>query len=189
MTGEITCKHKNKYRRPVGIKISEKCDQVPHCPYATDELLEDCKSYFPPSATFKCNAPYIGNNVTIEILATVCNGVPECQDGIDEDNCPDTTKTTIIVLVICFIVFLSTSCVVIRMTKLQKPKDIPQLDSLSDQELIHLATVYQDTDFGKLVCKVLYQNYLKICQGRHAQTMNHLKVIYNLLFNHHLHFY
>ena len=63
------------------------------------------------------------------------------------------------------------------MTNLQKPKDLPQLDLLSDRELLHLATVHQNTNDGNMVCKVLYQKYLANYEGNHGQTMNQLKVM------------
>ena len=69
----------------------QKCDGIPQCKDGEDESLENCKSSFPPTATYgapdhKCLKPNI-YNMEIEIMAVPCNKIPECEGGGDEDGC------------------------------------------------------------------------------------------------------
>ena len=73
------------------------CDGHPQCPNNEDEDYEMCwQKYFDkglvkPFASFKCNStmyPYIFT------ITTACNGIPECLNGLDEDNCSTDSVTT-----------------------------------------------------------------------------------------------
>ena len=64
------------------------CDGFVQCLKGDDEDFDLCygRESFPEGATFKClEAKRFGYNVTI--LATKCNKIKECEDGIDEDGC------------------------------------------------------------------------------------------------------
>ena len=64
------------------------CDGFVQCLEGDDEDFDLCyeRESFPEGATFKClEAKRFGYNVTI--LATKCNKIKECEDGIDEDGC------------------------------------------------------------------------------------------------------
>ena len=70
------------------------CDGFVQCLEGDDEDFDLCygRRSFPEGATFKClEAKRFGYNVTI--LATKCNGIEECKDGIDEDGCYDNDKS------------------------------------------------------------------------------------------------
>ena len=64
------------------------CDGVANCPHAEDEDFQIChnKSTFSPMATIKCLKKDI-YNVDVTILATKCDGITECKDGVDEIFC------------------------------------------------------------------------------------------------------
>ena len=149
-----------------------------NCPGGTDELLEDCGKYLPPTVDsgITCTKPNIGNNITIETHPTRCNGIRECASHEDEEGCPETTKITMLVLFACMVVFSVVSSVVIGLTKLEQPGDLPPLDTLGERHLIDLATIHQNSDEGRTVCEVLYQRVLLSCQGNHAETISKLKV-------------
>ena len=155
---------------------ADKCNGIVNCPGGTDELLEDCRKYFAPTADIECIKPNIGNNETITILATKCNGVTECLHGEDELDCPNTTKITMISIFICVLIFFTISCTTICCMTFEKAGNLPTLESLNIKELIHLGTIHQDTDKGKQVWKELYQQLLQRHNGSHAETMNYLKV-------------
>ena len=63
------------------------CDGAIQCPIAEeDEAFEFCKikQTFPQGATIQCSEN-LRPKFSIEILATPCDGVPECLDGSDEE--------------------------------------------------------------------------------------------------------
>lgn len=68
------------------------CDGIPQCPDLSDEIFELCIDYFPTTATEICPAKDIFNNKTIKIKAVKCNGVFECKDQLDEENCKVSKK-------------------------------------------------------------------------------------------------
>ena len=88
------------------------CDGIPQCPDLSDEIFELCIDYFPTTATEICPAKDIFNNKTIKIKAVKCNGVFECKDQLDEENCKvskkNLTYTTVFGLVLLFIVAVLT---------------------------------------------------------------------------------
>ena len=83
------------------------CDGHPQCPDNEDEDYELCrKKYFnkklvKPFATFKCNSTMYPKMFTI---ATACNGIPECLDGLDEGNCNTDSVTTPVLVIALFLV-------------------------------------------------------------------------------------
>ena len=67
-----------------------KCDGVPEEEHANDESLDEClkQKVFAPGATKKCKmAGLTHTNLTIFIMAIPCNGIIECEGGVDELNC------------------------------------------------------------------------------------------------------
>ena len=96
------------------IHIDNRCDLHPHpdCLYegvAEDE--EDCmdeytrKNLIQRSANFKCpSAIHNGKTtwqrvagITVQILGTICDGIPECFNGLDELFCGFTKTKTILI--------------------------------------------------------------------------------------------
>ena len=62
------------------------CDGAIQCPIAAeDEAFEFCQpqEIFPQSATIQCEESF-RPKFNVEIMATPCDGVPECHDGSDE---------------------------------------------------------------------------------------------------------
>ena len=88
------------------------CDGIPQCPNLSDEAFELCLDNFPTSATKICPAANIFNNKTIMIKAVQCDGLVECRDQSDEEDCKVNkntfTITTVVGLVLLFIVAVLT---------------------------------------------------------------------------------
>ena len=66
------------------LHTENKCDGIVHCIEGEDEADETCEGllYFPEEATIKCIEDRPGYDITI--MATPCDGIKECRDGIDE---------------------------------------------------------------------------------------------------------
>ena len=63
---------------------SEKmCDGLFHCIYGEDESLETCRKFYPEEATIECIENRL-DGINLTIMATPCNGIRECRNGIDE---------------------------------------------------------------------------------------------------------
>ena len=85
------------------------CDGFVQCLKGDDEDFEMCldRKSFPKGATFKCQEAN-RTGYKIEILAVPCNGIPECQDGIDEHFCKREGQIIVLlsILVAGFIMFI-----------------------------------------------------------------------------------
>ena len=85
------------------------CDGFVQCLRGDDEDFEMCleRESFPKGATLRCQEAN-RTGYKIEILAVPCNGIPECQDGIDVDLCEREGKTIVLfsVAVAAFIMFI-----------------------------------------------------------------------------------
>ena len=100
------------YDRPYLCKESHQCisddfvcDGHMQCDKGEDESLELCKkrNAFAKTATIECDAKSDGTtNLTLRILSFHCNGVTECQGGIDELDCDIAIKYLIVSLAIGF---------------------------------------------------------------------------------------
>ena len=80
------------------------CDGFVQCFKGDDEDFELCNEWesFAEGATVKCpEAERFGYDVTI--LATKCNGVTECRNGIDETDCLNDDSSGLIAFGILFI--------------------------------------------------------------------------------------
>ena len=94
MTGDkfFNCSRSNTCIHP-----DLECDGHPQCPDNEDEDYGLCRQkYFDnklvnPFASFKCKSAMYPEIFTI---ATACNGIPGCVDGIDESNCNTDSITT-----------------------------------------------------------------------------------------------
>ena len=88
----------------------QSCNGVANCPNAEDELLANCSSKFSPLATTECLKKDI-YNVNITIKAVNCNGIVECQSGVDEENCelPDFYSVILMFFLVLFTTFLASS--------------------------------------------------------------------------------
>ena len=88
---ETQCQNQNMHHCPKSNQCIWQdwvCDGFVQCLEGEDEDFSLCyeKRSFAEGATFKCTeAKRFGYNVTI--LATRCNCIEECKDGIDEDCC------------------------------------------------------------------------------------------------------
>ena len=85
------------------------CDGHIQCDKGEDESLDICKQFannsptFAKKATFECDAISDGTtNLTLRILSFRCNGISECQGGIDELDCDIEFKYLIVLLAIGF---------------------------------------------------------------------------------------
>merc|ERR1711860_237206 len=82
-------------------KKSLTCNGLVDCFHGEDEAFELChKESFVEAATIKCIESN-RNGDKIEILAVPCNGIRECQDGSDEDNCATMLHFTIVTMMTC----------------------------------------------------------------------------------------
>ena len=80
------------------------CDGFIQCLQGDDEDFNLCyeRRSFAEGATFKCTeAKRFGYDVTI--LATKCNDIEECKDGIDEDGCQNDDSSGLISIGILFL--------------------------------------------------------------------------------------
>ena len=69
---------------PTYFTCSEKmCDGLFHCIYGEDESLETCRKFYPEEATIECIENRL-DGINLTIMATPCNGIRECRNGIDE---------------------------------------------------------------------------------------------------------
>ena len=95
---------------------SLRCDGHPQCPEAEDEDFQICsneyfrKKIIAPYATIRCKSSMYP---TVQTVATACNGVWECSDGRDEQNCSSKNDLVLIVtsigiLLIFFLLRVST---------------------------------------------------------------------------------
>ena len=155
------------------IKPHEVCDGIPHCPNATDEALHSCK--FAKSANFECRKPDIGNDVTVWIKATKCNGIPECADREDEMDCVNTELITGVILAVSLIVFTTVSTIVVNKTKLSDAPTAAHLQDLNERELRIYIISQQGKDIGKRASNELYQRYIARF-GNHRKAINKIKV-------------
>ena len=81
----------------MGVKILKKFD------FKGSKIVHVFFSYFLPlnlggtkASTFlRRNVTIINKGTIVKILATRCDGIPECKDGIDEENCGFSTFETI----------------------------------------------------------------------------------------------
>ena len=121
------------------IPSKQECDGIPQCPNGADENLKICQSSFPPTATYKCLKPDV-YNMEIEIMAVPCNGLKECKDGSDEENC----KLPIFILVcIVSVGFLIITSIAIYMLYIAELED--------HQEEVDFEKVLQENDFASKV--------------------------------------
>ena len=83
------------------------CDGHPQCPDNEDEDYDMCRQkYFDKKivkkiSSFKCISPMYPQIFTI---ATACNGIVECLNGLDEDFCNTNSVTTPILVSAIFLV-------------------------------------------------------------------------------------
>ena len=155
------------------IRPDEVCDGIPHCPGGTDEDLNDCEQYFPTSATLNCTKPgNIGNNITIQIKATICNGIKECSNGEDELECIDKTLITGVTVLFTLVFMLAISTCVIGSMNLHTYSPLNYLQNLTNFELMHQIITQ---DHGKQASIELYQRFLRLYECK-ATALNKLKV-------------
>ena len=94
---ETQCQNQKMYHCPKSnqcIWLDWVCDGFVQCLEGDDEDFNLCykKESFAEGATLKClEAERFGYNVTI--LASKCNGIKECKDGVDEDGCQNDNKS------------------------------------------------------------------------------------------------
>ena len=162
--------------KSICINPDEECDGVVQCPGGSDEDLSKCDKYFPPTAEVECQKQ-VGNNISIKIKATKCNGIVECDDNKDETDCQDFTSLTYLILFVLFLVSILSSTIIMSLTKLNQHGELLlDFENRSEKDLRDLVVLYSETETGKLVCKELYSRLLRNNGGNFARTINELKV-------------
>ena len=154
----------------------------------SDEDLEMCSKYkYPPSATTVCEKPGIYNNLTIKIRAVPCNGVVECKNEEDENNCNlNYNKEVFSSLAIGFVVAFGGSGLYVWSLDLnifdaqEQSQQEKQSDNDSDNEenIIKNQVLVQQIEPKKR--KILNRRYFKRVQRRtlghnYAQALNTIK--------------
>ena len=107
---EKECKNQGKFfceESKSCIENAKLCDGVIHCLDGADENFEICHHTFPESATIKCLEKN-RNNYHIEILATPCNNVAECENDEDEQCDKNSIANIIVSVVLCIFTLLTT---------------------------------------------------------------------------------
>ena len=91
-----------------------------------DEQFDICEETYPEEATIKCVENRLeGINLTIKAIP--CNGIKECRDGEDEDNCEE-KRIYFQIIIASLMVITQTVYLYIRIVKKQKWKQ-KNLDS------------------------------------------------------------
>ena len=108
---ETQCQNQNMYHCPESNQCIWQdwvCDGFVQCLEGDDEDFNLCyeRGSFAEGATFKCfEAKRFGYNITI--LATKCDGIDECKDGIDEDDCQSNESRVLVAILVVFaVIFL-----------------------------------------------------------------------------------
>ena len=108
----VACENPDYYGCPSSdtcLHPSLVCDGHPQCQGGEDENLDQCLDKYIKNkviqkiATLRCTSTFYEN---LQIFATPCDGIEECQDGKDEVGCNDNQITTIIVAVSMTTVFV-----------------------------------------------------------------------------------
>ena len=89
------------------------CDGIPQCPDLSDESLEVCSDYLPKTDVI-CEAANIFNNKTILTRPILCNGIIECRDKSDEENCKANDNALTITLVIGLVILFTLAVLTVR---------------------------------------------------------------------------
>ena len=109
------------------------CDGAVQCPIgAEDEAFEFCQTQetFPQGAAIKCSEN-LRPKFTIEIMATPCDGVPECLDGSDEE-CGEKLKQIVHIMsgslfLIIGLIWLGLYLKITKFSRSENNLDNPQL--------------------------------------------------------------
>ena len=113
------------------------CDGIANCPDAEDENIAECRHGFHTLATVECAKADIFN-VNITTRAVPCNGVMECQDGSDEQNCSLPDEYLIYVLIVISILITIFSVIYWRQTiKGFEPINQNQTLTKEDYDTLH----------------------------------------------------
>ena len=159
----------------------EVCDGIPHCPNATDEVLDECKKYLSSAAQIECERPNVQleNGMTILTLAIRCNGIVECADGQDEANCQFSNIILYAVLLpgLLFCCVLS-YCTLSRITL--RIKEGVNLEALSfEDDEINLRfnmSKMQDSLNREEVNRAYFQYVLVKHDRKYSEALNEIKV-------------
>ena len=147
-----------------------------------DESWSLCNKTFPSTATLKCLKKGLGH-LTFYIKATLCNGIGECIDDEDEQNCGQKA----IVLIITFgSSFLFCFCVAIVIVKISKKTETEVAPSLTqsfvdedEQTQKNIIVTAQQTKQRKLMNRIIFQVQSKVYRGLVPETLNGLKRIFD----------
>ena len=165
-----------KYGRTPHLKDEEFCDGIIHCPEKEDEDFEKCKDMkaFPKSANFTCESDLMDN---VTILATKCNSIIECKDGIDEKDCDVPPLVLGLVLGSCLILSMISSAIALQCSRV-KMVVLRELDieNSSDQDVEALVINSPKTCQRKEACWVLFNRKVAEHDGDKAKALNNLKV-------------
>ena len=118
----------------------EVCDGVANCPMGEDEGLKQCTDLgkFSDLASKTC-VKRNTYNATITIKAVPCNGIKECEDGSDEDNCsaPNWILPVLFALSISILTILSFfvwKSMIHNLSRLPKAAVLPDFESLHGKD-------------------------------------------------------
>ena len=162
------------------------CDGVAEEPDASDddEDLDLCikKKAFPAHATVQCQkaGPFF-NGIIIHIMAVRCNGVKECANGIDEEDCGVPLLVSVICVLAGALVIVVIACVYVKFAKIDV-KDKAFFDTIkvgeTKQEAEQNLIIFQQGDASKR--KEHSQRYLDLVMEENeqdeAESINQIKV-------------
>ena len=85
--------------------------------FGEDERFEECKDTFPKEATIECIENRLPGTIDVTIMATPCDGILECRNGIDE-KC-DEDKMIIVIAIA--VLFMTTICIYLYLIFVRLP--------------------------------------------------------------------
>ena len=169
--------HSCKTNSTLCVLDEEVCDGIPQCPDGSDEDLDTCKDFFPPSATVKCSKVGIENRMSVPILAIPCNSIIECVDGIDEEHCGYENWIAGITLGVGLLFITIVSTIVVSLTELYNTETVDldkAIQELDEIQIRNLVVQSQPIDH-EVYNKKYFQMTLDKFEGNYSQALNYCK--------------
>ena len=111
------------------------------------------------------------------ILATKCNSIVECKDGIDENNCEVPEWVLGVVFGSCLFLSMLSSVIALKHSRVKMiVVDDVEIENSSDKDVQALVVNSPNSCQRKHACRVLFTRKVAEYSGDEAKAMNALKV-------------